>query len=104
MDTHTRVLATFVARHNRVEELHALLRSLLAPTHAEEGCLMYDLWRSTENPAKFVLVEEWTSDALLDRHLAAPHLESAKRRFPDLLAEPLLIERLRIAGPRTPRY
>jgi quinol monooxygenase YgiN len=103
LDTHTRVLATFVARPDRIEDLHALLRSLLALTHAEDGCLMYDLWRSTENPAKFVLVEEWTSDAHLDRHLAAPHLESAKNKFPDLLSEPLQIERLRIAGPRTPQ-
>ena len=93
MTAHTYVVARFVARPDRVEELRALLTGLLAPTHAERGCIMYRLWSSREDPRTFVLVEEWASDADLDRHLSAPHLEDAKARFPDLLGEPLEITR-----------
>jgi len=93
MQRHVRVLAHFVAKPSQVEVLRSLLVSLLEPTRAEEGCLQYDLWWSRSEPARFTLVEEWTDDGCLDRHLSAPHLERAKGLFPGLLAEPLRIDR-----------
>ncbi|MEA5614876.1 putative quinol monooxygenase [Nodularia spumigena] len=98
MQQHVRVLAHFVATPDQIEALRSLLVSLLEPTRAEEGCLQYDLWRSRTDPARFTLVEEWTDDGCLDRHLSAPHLEHAKGLFPGLLAEPLRIDRCDLVG------
>lgn len=92
MAEHVRVLAHFVGKPGSIEALHDLLVSLLAPTRAEAGCIMYDLWRSKENPASFTLVEEWTSEEALRVHLEMPHLVHAKSVFPTLLAEPLRID------------
>lgn len=88
-----KVLAHFVAKPGCEAALEALVRGLLEPTRAEAGCVMYRLWRQRENPAAFTLVEEWASDAALDRHLAMPHLERAKAALPALLAEPLQVIR-----------
>lgn len=98
MSQNVRVLAHFVAKPERCEDLLALLVSLLAPTRGEEGCLRYDLWRSRSDQDQFTLVEEWTDDGCLDRHLSAPHLQAAKVRLPGLLAQPLRIERCDLIG------
>ncbi|MEM1186334.1 MAG: antibiotic biosynthesis monooxygenase [Planctomycetota bacterium] len=87
------VLAHFVAKPDRVDALHKLLESLLGTTRAEEGCVMYRLWRQDGHPGAFSLIEEWTSAAALDAHLAAPHLAEALPKLDDLLAEPAQIIR-----------
>jgi quinol monooxygenase YgiN len=60
-------------------ELHLL--SLSAATRAEPGCLVYDLYRSTETPGEFLRIERWKSAADLEAHKRMPHLrESFEKR------------------------
>ncbi len=98
MAEHLRVIARFVARPEKVDELKALLQGLIEPTHAEEGCVMYTLWRNKENPLEFTFVEEWTSEAALEAHLATPHLKDALPKLDDLLAEPLFLGKYDVVG------
>jgi quinol monooxygenase YgiN len=65
------------------------LRALLAPTRVERGCLNYDMHQSPDDEALFLFHENWESQADLDRHLAAPHLERWLALADDLLAEPM---------------
>jgi quinol monooxygenase YgiN len=38
---------------------------------AEEGCEQYELFQSLDDPDKMVLLERWTTQELLERHMAA---------------------------------
>lgn len=40
------VIARFVAREGKENQLRALLQSMLAPTRAESGCELYELYES----------------------------------------------------------
>lgn len=53
--------------------LEAELRALVAPTRREEGCLIYDLFRSAEGPVAFFLHEVWASREDHTRHTRTPH-------------------------------
>ncbi|MCA9244684.1 MAG: antibiotic biosynthesis monooxygenase [Phycisphaerales bacterium] len=92
------VLAHFVARADRAEQLATLLTGLIAPTRAEAGCRMYTLWRNREDPRRFTMVETWDSDAALDTHLATPHVQNAVTKLDELLDEPLRLERCSNCG------
>ena len=39
-----RVIARAVARKGKEEQVKALLQGMLAPTHAESGCKLYELY------------------------------------------------------------
>lgn len=84
---------TVVARITAKPGLEATVRqevlNLVGPTRAEAGCINYDLHQSSEDPAKFMLYENWVSKTDLDEHLAMPHLEAFKAKADELLAEPL---------------
>jgi quinol monooxygenase YgiN len=86
------VVAELKARPGKEDELRQLLLSLIEPTHAEEGCVQYDLHVHTGDPGRFVFYENWTSREHLDRHLSSPHLTTAVGAAGDLLAEPPRIE------------
>jgi quinol monooxygenase YgiN len=68
------VVARIVARPESVFIVREHLSKLLAPTRAEEGCLVYDLFQNESEPADFTFYEEWTSGAALDAHAASAHI------------------------------
>ncbi len=85
------VLARFKAKSGLEEQVRRELLSLVTPTRAEAGCINYDLHRSPDDPALFMLYENWVSMKDLEEHLAMPYLEAFKAKATDLLAEPLEI-------------
>ena len=86
---------TVIARCTAKPGLEARVRSeilaLVEPTRAEPGCINYDLHISVDDPAEFMLYENWTSQGELDKHLAMPYLERFKGLADELLAAPIEI-------------
>jgi quinol monooxygenase YgiN len=62
------------------------LRALVGPTRKEDGCLTYDLHRSTEGPSAFLLHEVWASREAHSRHTNTPHFLRWNARKDALLA------------------
>ena len=80
------VIARAKAKAGCEAALERELRKVVAPTHADPGCLRYTLHRSIEDTAAFVTVERWTSKDAHDRHLGTPHVRSLFKKLPELLA------------------
>ncbi len=76
------------AVQGREADLAALLSSLLAPTRTEQGCISYELSRSTEKPGTFLFSEKFTNQAALDAHIASAHFQAflKKREADDPIA------------------
>lgn len=85
------VVATMRAKPGREQEVRELLESLIAPTRAEDDNVTYALHQGAQDQAVFVFYENWTSQAALDAHLGAPHLQAALPRIPELLDGDLVI-------------
>jgi quinol monooxygenase YgiN len=65
----------FDAASGREEELARELRTLIAPTRSEAGCLIYELYRDSEDRGKFMFHEKFASQAALDLHVNAPYFK-----------------------------
>jgi len=87
------VTLTVMVRAKEGQELllEAELRALVAPTRREEGCLQYDLHRSTELPGQFFLHEVWESREHHTTHTRTPHFLRWNARKDALLAARELI-------------
>ena len=81
------VTHTVVMRPREAQEifLEAELRALIGPTRKEQGCLRYDLYRSTEGPAAFLLYEIWESRAHHTAHTKTDHFTRWNARKDALL-------------------
>lgn len=80
------MIATFRAKPGREAELLEVLTALLEPTRAEEGCRLYELWLSREDPTELTFVEEWASDEALAAHARSEHIAAARKLYPELIA------------------
>jgi quinol monooxygenase YgiN len=85
-----RVIAKFVARKGKETQLRSLMQSMLAPTRAEAGCKLYELYES-DTRGRFFYYERWASQAALDQHIATPHFRQLKETSAELVAEPFEI-------------
>lgn len=88
-----RVIARMVAKPGREDALRELLRGMLAPTHAEEGCEIYDLHESDQT-GRFYFYEQWSSRAALDRHMETPHFRHLAGVIDEYVSEPIEVNLL----------
>jgi quinol monooxygenase YgiN len=52
-------------------------KPLQAVAQQEEGCQRYELFQSLDDPDKMVMLEHWSSQELLDKHMAEEGTRSA---------------------------
>jgi len=57
----------------KIEEALAACRAVRDPSLLEPGCLRYNFFQNTENPANIIFSEEWESQAALDAHFEMPY-------------------------------
>ncbi len=55
----------------KTAEFARVFKDVRAIAQQEEGCDQYELFQSLDDPDKVVLLERWTSQELLDKHIAA---------------------------------
>lgn len=82
------VIARFVAKPGREAELRESLRGMVAPTHAEPGEKVYDLFQS-DDPRRFYFVETWASQAAFDFHAGTPHFKALGSKIESLTEGPV---------------
>ncbi len=78
------VVGSFTANAGKESELAAAFEALVAPTHQEEGCILYALNQGTDDRRRFAFIERWTSRENLDAHLNSPHVKAILERADEL--------------------
>ncbi|HEV2364750.1 MAG TPA: putative quinol monooxygenase [Caulobacteraceae bacterium] len=83
------VLIRLEAKQGREADLIALLDGAKAYAANEEpGCEAYEIARSREDPASFVIFQRYSSDDELERHRHTPHAQQLGPRLQEVLAGP----------------
>ncbi len=71
----------FIAKDETIEELKALLKMMVTPSKAEDGCLFYEISQLKEKRNEFLVVESWRDEKALDGHKASAHYAEYKSKF-----------------------
>jgi quinol monooxygenase YgiN len=93
-----RVIARALARTGKEEQLRNTFLEMLAPTRAEQGCRLYDLYGSNNNKGLFYFYEEWESQDALDRHTETPHYKQLAQSVRNLLEGAFEVNVLDVLG------
>ena len=81
------VIAVITAKPGSEQLVQQALTELVEPTRSEPGCLSYNLLVSGADPATFITVETWSSQADLDAHMQTPHVQQALAAAGDHLVQ-----------------
>ena len=80
------VVGSFVAREGKEDEARAAFEALVAPTHAEDGCILYALHQGNDDPQRLAFIERWESKELLGAHLESDHVKAVLAVADDLFS------------------
>ncbi len=70
-------VAVLTAKSGSQQQVSEALAALVEPTRSEAGCVSYQLFVSAADPATFITLETWRSQADLDAHMQTPHVQQA---------------------------
>ena len=54
----------------------------------DPGCELYDLYKSIDSPTSYVMVERWTTQELLDKHMKSPTMAGMAALGPHFAGAP----------------
>lgn len=82
------IIATYNVSEGNGDRVAELLKGYVPKVLTEPGCLAFDVYRSNDNPNRFVLVEQYTGQAAVEAHMSADHFdEVAVKQIRPLLAD-----------------
>ncbi len=82
------MIASFRPKPGQERRLQDELNAMVVPSLAEPGCLGYRPLVDPSTAGEMVIVEEWTSDASLEKHFATPHFKHVAAVLDEILSEP----------------
>jgi quinol monooxygenase YgiN len=84
LDAALAMVVEFRAAPGRRDDLRAALLALVEPTRAEDGCLLYDLHESREDPDVFAFYEIWRDREAHAAHDRTEHVAGIRAALPEL--------------------
>jgi quinol monooxygenase YgiN len=69
------VAVTYIIKPGHEDEAITLFAKMTEHTRAEPGCRMYLAHRSTADPRRFFIYEQYDNQGALDAHREAPYFE-----------------------------
>lgn len=69
------VTVTYIIQPGHEGEAAEFFHKMVEPTRAEPGNIMYIAHRSTSEPHKFLLYEQYVDMAAFEAHRATPHFQ-----------------------------
>ncbi len=74
------------AKPGRAEEAERALATMVGPSNAEPGCLMYELFTDPKIPDALFFVEAWQDQAAIEAHGKSAHMRALGPTLRGLLA------------------
>lgn len=93
-----RLIVDLDIKSEEIDSFVKMFRSeFVSRSRGEEGCEFYELWQDPKSPSKMTIVEIWSNQAALDKHLAQSWFAEWAPRMESALATPLVVRSLRSA-------
>lgn len=68
-------IAYFHTKPEHTEDCKQALSKLIAPTHAEPGCIQYTMLTDTEDQQLLIMLEQFKDQDAFDEHVAQPYVQ-----------------------------
>jgi len=80
-----RIIAVMKVKPESIEDIKPIFQAVVTGSQQEEGCISYNLYQDIKDNTKFVMVEEWKSQAAIDFHNTTEHYKTFKESSADMI-------------------
>ncbi len=75
------------AKPEKEQEYLEYVANLVEKSRADEGCLFYDHVKSLTAPNVYMIIENWTDDAAIEKHNETEHLKNFLENISEYVTE-----------------
>lgn len=75
------VIITGIAKSGMEDHVKRYLKELMEHSREDEGCQVYNIHQSIENPAEFMVYMLWESEGAFEKHNKKPEMQEFKNRI-----------------------
>lgn len=86
------VVARIQILGDKINDYLEIVAPLVEATRAEEGNLAYLLYQSLENPAEFIIYEEYINEDAFKVHLGSPLMNELAGQIQSVLAKDINVQ------------
>ncbi len=79
------IVAEMKVLPGRVEQVTAILETMLEPSRAEPGCICYRFFRSHDDSDSIMFYEQWRDMPAIEFHFATSHFQALGGQLEGLL-------------------
>ena len=84
-----KVTAVNYIKEECLDDFLEITKELVEKTNTlDKGCIQYELCRDVNDPLKFVMIEAWESQDLLNEHMKAAHFTELVPKLGGLASKP----------------
>jgi quinol monooxygenase YgiN len=73
-----KIVAIMTVKPEAIKNILPIFQTLVQGSQEEDGCISYNLHRDINDSTKFVMLEEWKSQAAIDFHNNTEHYNAFK--------------------------
>ena len=73
-----KIVAIMTVKPEAIKEILPIFQTLVQGSQEEDGCISYNLHQDISDSTKFVMLEEWKSQAAIDYHNNTDHFKTFK--------------------------
>ncbi|MDR2948309.1 MAG: antibiotic biosynthesis monooxygenase [Dysgonomonas sp.] len=82
-----KIVAIMTVKPEAVEDILSVFQPLVQGSQEEDGCIFYNLHQDISDPTKFIMLEEWKSQAAIDFHNNTEHYKAFKEASKDMIVK-----------------
>ena len=82
-----KIVAIMIVKPEAVKEILPVFQAVVQGSQEEEGCISYNLHQDINDSTRFVMLEEWKSQAAIDFHNNTEHFKTFIEGSKDMIVK-----------------
>lgn len=82
-----KIVAIMTVKPEAIKDILPVFQTLVQGSQEEDGCIFYNLHQDINDSTKFIMLEEWKSQAAIDFHNNTEHYKAFQEAAKDMIVK-----------------
>ncbi|SBV93469.1 putative quinol monooxygenase [uncultured Dysgonomonas sp.] len=87
-----KIAAIITVKPEAIKDILPIFQAVVQGSQEEDGCISYNVHQDTGDSTRFIILEEWESQAAIDFHGNTEHFKTYQKASKDMVAKKEVIK------------
>lgn len=87
-----KIAAIITVKPEAIKDILPIFQAVVQGSQEEDGCISYNVHQDTSDSTRFIILEEWESQAAIDFHGSTDHFKTYQKASKDMVVKKEVIK------------